>query len=303
MYFLIMSQEHSGSILNEIKNYQIMDCKFCKFIHIFPIPTDEELLTMYKEEFFQHIKPNDIKKDESELDYWNITYDEKLDVLEKHLKSNTKRILDIGCGAGFFLKRAMNNGWDVVGIEPSDEAANYAQTLGIDVKKQFFQNTTSDELGKYDSIHMRFVLEHTTSPQQIIKKCHSLLNENGLLIVEVPNDYNPLQNIVKTILQKNEYWLHPPIHVNYFTFTSLRNLLQSNGFEIVSQDATFPLELFLLMGNDYIQNETIGKQIHIERMNLEINLNKGNSELKRNLYSHFAELSLGRTIILYARKI
>jgi len=258
---------------------------------------------MYKEEFFQHIKPNDIKKDESELDYWNITYDEKLDVLEKHLKSNTKRILDIGCGAGFFLKRAMNNGWDVVGIEPSDEAANYAQTLGIDVKKQFFQNTTSDELGKYDSIHMRFVLEHTTSPQQIIKKCHSLLNENGLLIVEVPNDYNPLQNIVKTILQKNEYWLHPPIHVNYFTFTSLRNLLQSNGFEIVSQDATFPLELFLLMGNDYIENETIGKQIHIERMNLEINLNKGNSELKRNLYSHFAELNLGRTIILYARKI
>ena len=280
-----------------------MDCKFCKFIYIFTIPTDEELLTMYKEEFFQHIKPNDIKKDESELDYWNITYDEKLDVLEKHLKSNTKRILDIGCGAGFFLKRAMNNGWDVVGIEPSDEAANYAQTLGIDVKKQFFQNTTSDELGKYDSIHMRFVLEHTTSPQQIIKKCHSLLNENGLLIVEVPNDYNPLQNIVKTILQKNEYWLHPPIHVNYFTFTSLRNLLQSNGFEIVSQDATFPLELFLLMGNDYIQNETIGKQIHIERMNLEINLNKGDSDLKRNLYSHFAELNLGRTIILYARKI
>ena len=57
------------------------------------------------------------------------------------------------------------------------------------------------------------------------------------------------------------------------------------------------------MGNDYIQNETIGKQIHIERMNLEINLNKGNSELKRNFYSHFAKLSLGRTIILYARKI
>ena len=47
----------------------------------------------------------------------------------------------------------------------------------------------------------------------------------------------------------------------------------------------------------------IGKQKHVERMNLEINLNKGNSTLKRNLYSKLAELNIGRTVILYARKI
>ncbi len=298
-----MGQEHSGPILKEIENYKVVDCKFCNFVHIFPIPTDEELLTIYKEEFFQHIKPNNIKKDESELNYWNITYDEKLDILEKYLKSNTKNILDIGCGPGFFLNRAMNKGWNVTGIEPSDEAANYADSLGIKVRKEFFQNTQFDELEKFDSINMRLVLEHFSSPRKILKKCHSLLNENGLLIIESPNDYNPLQNVVKTVLEKNEYWLRPPIHVNYFTFESLTNLLKSNGFEIVYRDTTFPLELFLLMGNDYTQNDNLGKQKHIERMNLEINLNKGNSTLKRNLYSKFVELNIGRTIILYARKI
>ena len=144
-----------------------MDCKFCNFVHIFPIPTDEELLTMYKKEFFQHLKPNDIKKDESELNYWNITYDEKLDILEKYLISKTKSILDIGCGAGFFLKRAMNEGWKVTGIEPSDEAANYANSLGIKVRKEFFQNTQFNELEKFDSIHMRLVLEHSSPPQKM----------------------------------------------------------------------------------------------------------------------------------------
>lgn len=124
-----------------------------------------------------------------------------------------------------------------------------------------------------------------------------------MLIIEVPNDYNPLQNVVKTVLEKNEYWLHPPIHVNYFTFESLTDLLKNHGFEIVYRDTTFPLELFLLMGNDYIQNDALGKQKHIERINLEINLNQGNPTLKRNLYSKFAELNLGRTIILYAKKI
>ncbi|AFS80020.1 hypothetical protein NKOR_00490 [Candidatus Nitrosopumilus koreensis AR1] len=298
-----MTESHSGRILNEIKNFKIIDCKSCGFIHISPIPTNSELLELYQKEFFQHIKPNDIKKDESELDYWNITYDEKLKILEKHLNSNTKKILDIGCGAGFFLKRAMNNDWDTTGIEPSDEAADYANSLGIKVIKQFFQNLTSNDLETYDSIHMRLVLEHSSSPEEIIKKCYSLLNKNGILIVEVPNDYNPLQKIVKTVLQKDEYWLHPPIHINYFTFSSLRNLLEKNRFNVIHQDTTFPLELFLLMGNDYIQNESLGKQKHIERMNLEINLNKGNSDLKQELYSKLAELNLGRTIILYARKI
>lgn len=45
-------------------------CDTCNFIHVLPIPTEEDLLNLYKTEFFQNIKPNDIEKEESEIEYW-----------------------------------------------------------------------------------------------------------------------------------------------------------------------------------------------------------------------------------------
>jgi len=57
------------------------------------------------------------------------------------------------------------------------------------------------------------------------------------------------------------------------------------------------------MGHDYIENDRIGKKKHYERMKLEINLkNGGLNYLKRNIYQYFAELGIGRTSIIYAKK-
>lgn len=67
-------------------------------------------------------------------------------------------------------------------------------------------------------------------------------------------------------------------------------------------ESTFPLELFLLMGYDYLGNDLVGKQKHIERMNFEINLIKENkNDLKRNIYQNFAKIGIGRTAIIYAQ--
>ena len=64
------------------------------------------------------------------------------------------------------------------------------------------------------------------------------------------------------------------------------------------------MELFLLMGDDYLKNEKIGKDIHQKRMIMEKNLmNDKNQELKKNLYEKFAQLGIGRTAIFFAQKI
>jgi 2-polyprenyl-3-methyl-5-hydroxy-6-metoxy-1,4-benzoquinol methylase len=297
-----MDESHHGEIILHKGKTDIINCKICKFIHIDPIPSEEELLKFYQEEFYQEVKPTYLEKDEKEIKYWNTAYDEKLNILEtNNIKS--KNILDVGSGGGFFLRRAKEKGWNVLGIEPSLTAAKYAESHKIPTIRDFFEKVDFSKHKKFGAIHMNAVLEHSRSPNKILKISHSLLEKKGMLIVEVPNEFNPLQLIAQKSLQKDEWWIVPKQHVNYFNFKSLSKLLKHNGFEITLKQATFPLEIFLLMGFDYINNSKIGLKKHQERMNFEQNLNEQNAQkLKQKIYQKFAEIGIGRRAIIYAKK-
>ncbi len=308
--------KHTGKILKKIGQSKIIDCKSCKFIHVVPLPTKIELSQHYQKNYYTKTKPNYIKKYQKELDYWNLIFDEKLNFLETKIKRKNKSIFDLGSGSGYFLKRAKEKGWDVDGIEPNLVAANHSKKIGIPVINDFFENINIDKMKKFDSINLFDVLEHVPNPTQLLKNCHKLLRSKGILMIEVPNDYNPLQKIVQQSLKKDQYWLtlltksrnyhwsSKMDHINYFNFLSLRKLLKKLQFNVIYEQSTFPLELFLLMGDDYLKNEKIGKDIHQKRMIMEKNLiNSENQEIKKNLYEKFAQLGIGRTAIFFAQKI
>ena len=133
---------------------------------------------------------------------------------------------------------------------------------------------------------------------------HDLLNPGGLLCVVVPNDYNPFQHALRTACGYEPWWLAPPHHINYFNFESLSRLLINNGFEIILREATFPIDMFLLMGDNYIGNDALGRQCHGKRKEFERNLSKaGMSEIKRELYKKFAEIGIGREVQVFGRKV
>ena len=308
-------KNHYGKILNKKNNYKIIDCRNCKFIHILPLPSEKNIINLYKKKYYEKIKPQYIKKYEREIDYWNLIFDEKLDYLETKIKRKTKSILDVGSGSGFFLKRAKEKGWTINGVEPNYFAAKYSEKIGIPVITDFFQNIDIENMKKYDVINLFDVLEHVYNPTELLKKCHRLLKSSGIIVIEVPNDYNPLQKIVQKSLKKEEYWLtiltksrnynwaSKIDHVNYFNFFSLKRLLTKLRFKVIYQQSTFPLELFLLMGDDYLKSEKIGKKIHQKRINLEMNLMiDENMRIKKEIYEKFAEIGIGRTAIIYAKK-
>jgi 2-polyprenyl-3-methyl-5-hydroxy-6-metoxy-1,4-benzoquinol methylase len=295
---------HKGKIVWKSGKNTIIDCIGCGFYHAYPIPQLEDLEKMYSYKFYEKIKPNYIKKDESEIDYWNITFDDKLDILEKKIRKKNRSILDIGCGPGFFLQRAQKRGWDTLGIEPSLKAAKYAKEKGISIVESTFESFILTNKSKFDAIHSKFFLEHVRDPFSVCKHCFDLLKPNGILCFEVPNDFNLLQEIVVNTLNKPPYWIEPTQHVNYFSHKTLKKLLIKCGFNPIYSESTFPLEFFLLSGMDYVNNEKIGKKIHSMRMNFESNLfSSQNNSLKRDLYSNFAQKGIGREIIIYAKKI
>jgi len=126
------------------------------------------------------------------------------------------------------------------------------------------------------------------------------------LNIHVPNDFSLLQQLLNdTVLKENSanqnYWLHPPEHLNYWTHQSLKQFLTTLGYEILYITSTFPLELFPLMGEDYISNPEIGRQMHLKRVRLEKWLYEVNSnDFKDALYEAFAQLGIGREIEAFA---
>lgn len=295
--------KHRGKTIWKSGKKSVIDCIPCGFSHTIPIPKLEDLEKMYSHKFYQKIKPHYLKKDESENDYWNITFDDKLDIFNKKIKKKNKKILDIGCGGGFFLKRAKKRKFTVLGIEPSAAAAVYARSKGIPIVESTFESFVKVNTEKFDIIHAKFFLEHIRNPIQICKDCYHLLNPNGIICFTVPNDFNILQEIITKKLNKKPYWVVPSQHINYFSRMSLEKLLKKSKFKPFLSEASFPLELFQLFGMNYLENDKIGKKIHSMRMNFESTLfTSQNNTLKRNLYSYFAEKGIGREITIYAKK-
>lgn len=296
---------HSGPVVQTVEQFSVIECQECKFKHAIPIPTPEELLTTYSHEYYTVEKPFYIERYLEDKEWWNAVYAERYVELEQYLGPDQRRILDIGSGPGLFLLQGKERGWQVKGIEPSAQAAAFSRdTLGLDIEEMFLDPQTAARLGQFDAINMGEVLEHLPDPAGILELAQGLLQENGVITLVVPNDFNPFQMLLRDQLGFQPWWVGPPHHLNYFNFDSLKALVERCGFDVLHQESTFPIDMFLLMGNNYVGNDTLGRQCHAQRKAFELNLLRGNlGGLKKELYSAFAKQGIGREIVLYARKI
>lgn len=295
---------HKGTVIDKVKGYEIIECESCGFIHINPIPSKQELQRIYEKEYYTTEKPLFIERQLEDIEWWNIIFNDRYDFFEDHLSEDRRKILDIGCGPGFFLKRGMERNWLGVGIEPSKQAAEHARGLGVNVLECFLEQADfKDNTDKFDVVHLSEVLEHSAEPLKVCKTSYSLLSEGGIICVIVPNDYNPFQIVLSNSMGFERYWLAPPHHINYFTFDSLRALLEQAGFKILKKQSMFPIDMFLLMGDNYIGNDKIGRACHAKRKLFEINLCKaGMNDFKKELYEFFASRNIGREIVIFAKK-
>jgi SAM-dependent methyltransferase len=297
-------QGHVGHILDSLNEFNIIDCEKCQFKHAVPIPTEKELLEFYKSEFYSIEKPLYIERMEEDADWWNLCYDERYKSFEKFLPSDRRSILDIGSGPGFFLKRGQERGWTTLGVEPSHQAYDYStKVLDLNIENGFFNSDMCERLKDFDVIHMSEVLEHIPNPEGLLELVYNKLNLGGLLCIAVPNDYSPFQTAARQTLKYKPWWVGPPQHINYFDFSSLEKILTKYGFTVLLKESTFPIDMFLLMGENYIDNDKVGRKCHGMVKEFEKRIAEtGDKSLKNKLYQKFAELNIGREAIIYAQK-
>lgn len=300
-----LSAAHGGPALAaRVGGYAVVDCTPCGFAHLDPLPTADALRATYRRHYYDSVKPDYLAREASEQAYWALEYDDKLDACAALGLPVPGRLLDVGCSGGFFLAHAARRGWEVLGVEPSEQAAAHARGLGVPVVERFLDQLDWGALEPFDVIHLKLVLEHLPDPAGVLTAAAARLRPGGLLCVQVPNDFNALQAVVReTLPDTPSWWVAPPYHVNYFTFASLRALCTRVGLGVVREDTNFPMEAFLLMGEHYVGNEDVGRACHRRRMALEQRLAAGGQNgLRRRFYAALAAAGLGREAIVYARR-
>lgn len=296
-------KNHIGAIFDSVNDFDVIECETCGFKHIIPIPSYKELKKVYQEEYYTKDKPFYLERHKEDLDWWKLVYSLRFEAFEQRLPEGCRSILDIGSGPGYFLLQGKNRGWKTLGVEPSAQAAAYSRKMGLEIIEGFFSEQVAASLGFFDVVHMSEVLEHVPDPQSLIRLVRGQLTADGLVYIVVPNDYNPFQHVLRKVCGYRPWWVAPPHHINYFNFNSLARLLSNNGFEVISCESTFPIDMFLLMGDNYVDNDQAGRRCHGLRKTFELNLAKANNtKLLKKLYQGFVEIGIGREVVIIAGK-
>lgn len=152
----------------------------------------------------------------------------------KEVKPNGK-LLDVGTNMGFFLRKARDFGFQTEGVEPSPALVKIARDQwGLTIHEGFLQDVNLPEKS-FDVITLIDVLEHVTEPKSLLKKCHSLLKDDGIIAIKVPNgDYNMFKQQLATLTGKTatmDIW-DCFEHVVHYTPTTFKKMAADCGFKI-----------------------------------------------------------------------
>ncbi|MBI4092926.1 MAG: class I SAM-dependent methyltransferase [Candidatus Kerfeldbacteria bacterium] len=141
------------------------------------------------------------------------------------------RLLDVGTATGEFLVEAKKRGWTVSGTEISDSSVTIAKEKHqLDIFHGWLDQAPFSK-HSFDIIHLSHVLEHVPSPQTMLKTIASFLKPTGLVVVEVPHEFDNWFVRLGRSLGRFQPSTHPSMHhVYFFTPRTLDDALRRAGF-------------------------------------------------------------------------
>jgi SAM-dependent methyltransferase len=211
-------------------------------------------------------------------------------------------VLEIGCGNGDKLMAFQAAGYEVYGFESGAADFEICQSNNLKVFNRPFDIPTAVAHAPYSVVLLSNILEHVPDPGKLLQDIYPLVEPQGILLIDVPNAFNSFHETFLAKTNERRWFLCPSAHLYYFTRDPLSNLLEDQGWTIHHRTTRFPMELFLLMGRNYVSTPKLGRSVHIERVEIAKAFLGGNEETLWKFYDALAQANLGREIIVICQK-
>lgn len=140
-----------------------------------------------------------------------------------------KRVLEVGCGQGEFLRVWREDGFHIIpfGIEHDESLVNKAVADKLNVVEAFAENEDCILPGApYDAFCSFNFLEHQPDPNGMLRCIYNNLNEDAYGLITVPS--------LEYILEKESYYELIRDHLAYYSQDAFRFVLEKNGFRVLS---------------------------------------------------------------------
>jgi len=149
--------------------------------------------------------------------------------VKKTIPKGFTKLFEIGTGPGFFLDECRKIGFDVEGIELSQDAVTFArETLNLNVTNSKIEDVKAKD--KFDVICSWDTIEHVSDPNNFLNTVTNLLDENGYLFLSTGDR----DSLVARISRSKWHLYTPPAHLFFFSKKTLSLLLKKHGFTVIS---------------------------------------------------------------------
>jgi len=227
MRVLFEAEDHLFRTTEE--RFRVVECRACRLLRLTPRPAPAQLWRYYPREYW--FVPGTDRGAQLLEAYRRFVLRDHVRFVEKALARSEAGglVLDVGCGGGLFLRLLKERGYRVVGLDFSLAAAGVAwEHNGVPALCGSLSQAPLPA-GSCAAVTMFHVLEHLYDPAEYLRAAHSLLHDDGRLIVQVPNAAS------WQFLLLGEHWrgLEVPRHLYNFRAGDLEVLLDRCGFEVV----------------------------------------------------------------------
>lgn len=213
--------------------FWVVRCTSCQLLRTSPRPSGKALAVYYPDNYGPHAESTDafsvvIAEGHSGLWRWF-----RRSVATRRIWWTPDlrpgaRALELGSGAGHFVRHALARGWEVHALEPvAGPAERLERDPRIHVHRESAEAMTFPP-GSLDAVFAWMVVEHLEDPAAVLRKISVALKPGGYFVFSVPN----AGSWEFVVFRERWYALDVPRHLWHFSARTLRRLLSASGLEV-----------------------------------------------------------------------